>query len=175
MPSATPHDRHRAACSAGHRRPRAQLGPWAGRGLRRSCTALYNAAPSAMGSAWTMGRARAAEATRRRMRISAPPAARPFLGSRAVRGPEELLDPERETTRRRMHASAPPAARPFLGSLAAGGPEELRDSEWTYTSTHAACPPWHRRPRDPQGDRGLRAGLRSCVTRNGHTDVDVTQ
>ena len=30
-----------------------------------------------------------------------------------------------------------------------------------------ACPPWHRRPRDPQGDRGLRAGRRSCVTRNG--------
>jgi len=71
------------------------------------------------------------------MRISAPPAARPLLGSRAVRGPEELLDPERETTRRRMHASAPPAARPFLGSRAAGEPEELRDSEWTYTSTHA--------------------------------------
>ena len=31
-----------------------------------------------------------------------------------------------------------------------------------------ACPPWHRRPRDPQGDRGLRAGRRSCVTRSGH-------
>ncbi len=72
------------------------------------------------------------------MLISAPPAARPFLGSRAVRGPEELLDLERETTRRRMHALAPPAARPFLGSLASSGPEELRDSEWTYTSTHAA-------------------------------------
>jgi hypothetical protein len=75
------------------------------------------------------------------MRTSAPPAARPLLGSRAVchtiRGPEELLDPERETTRRRTHASAPPAARPFLGSRAVRGPEELRDSEWTYTSTHA--------------------------------------
>ena len=33
---------------------------------------------------------------------AAPPAARPFLGSRAAHGPEELLDPERETTRRRM-------------------------------------------------------------------------
>jgi hypothetical protein len=88
------------------------------------------------------------------MRISAPPAARPLLGSRAVRWPEELLEPERETTRRRMHASAPPAARPFLGSRAAGGPEELHDSERTYTSTHAhlgtagrgtrkgAVPPW---------------------------------
>jgi len=75
------------------------------------------------------------------MRISAPPAARPLLGSRAVRGPEELLDPERETTRRRMHASAPPAARPLLGSRAVRGPEELRDSEWTYTSTHAHLAP----------------------------------
>jgi hypothetical protein len=28
-PSATPHDRHRAACSAGHRRPWPRLGPWA--------------------------------------------------------------------------------------------------------------------------------------------------
>jgi hypothetical protein len=59
------------------------------------------------------------------------------LGSRAVGGPEELLDPEREATRRRMHISAPPAARSFLGSRAASGPEELRYSEWTYTSTHA--------------------------------------
>jgi hypothetical protein len=38
-----------------------------------------------------------------------------------------------------------------------------------------ACVSRHRRPRDPQGDRGLRAGRRSCVTRSGHTDVDVTQ
>jgi hypothetical protein len=98
----TPHDRHRASCSAGHRRPRAQLGPWAVRGLRWSCTALYEAAPSAVGPTGTTGRGLAAEASRRRMRISAPPAARPFLGSRAARGPEELLDPERETTRRRM-------------------------------------------------------------------------
>jgi len=63
------------------------------------------------------------------MRISAPPAARPLLGSRAVRGPEELLDPERETTRRRMHALAPPAAGPARGPQASGGPEELRDSD----------------------------------------------
>jgi hypothetical protein len=38
-----------------------------------------------------------------------------------------------------------------------------------------ACVSRHRRPRDPQGDRGLPAGRRSCVTRSGHTDVDVTQ
>jgi hypothetical protein len=94
------------------------------------------------------------------MRISAPPAARPLLGSRAVRWPEELLEPERETTRRRMHASAPPAARPFLGSRAAGGPEELHDSERTYTSTHAHQPhlgtAGRGSRRDPQGGRGLR-------------------
>ncbi len=135
---------------------------------------LYEAAPSAVGSTGTIGRVRAAEASRQRMHISAPPAARPLLGSRAVRGPEELLDPERETTRRRMHASALPAARPFLGSRAASCPEELRDSEWTYTSTYARGPPWHRLPRDPQGDRWLRAGRKSCVTRNGHKDIAVT-
>jgi hypothetical protein len=39
-----------AACSAGHRLPRAQLGPWAVRWPRRSCTALYEAAPPAVGS-----------------------------------------------------------------------------------------------------------------------------
>ncbi len=67
------HDRHRAACSAGHRWPRAKLGPWAARGPRRSCTALYEAAPPAVGPTGTMGSARAAGATRRRMHISAPP------------------------------------------------------------------------------------------------------
>ena len=94
MPSATPHDRHRAACSAGYRQPRAQLGPWAARGPRRSCTALYEAAPPAVGSTGTIGRALAAGATRRRMHISAPPAARPARGPWAAGGPEELRDSE---------------------------------------------------------------------------------
>ena len=80
------------------------------------------------------------------------------LGSRAVRGPEELLDPERETTRRRMNASAPPAARPFLVSRAAGGPEELRDSEWTYTSTHAHL---------GTAGRGTRKGTVGCGRAGG--------
>jgi hypothetical protein len=84
----------RRCTSAGHRRPRDQLGPWAVRGPRRSCTALYNAAPSAVGSTGTIGRVRAAGATRRRMLISAPPAASPFLGSRAASGPEELRNSE---------------------------------------------------------------------------------
>jgi hypothetical protein len=39
-----------------------------------SYTALYEAAPPAVGSTGTTGRARAAEATRRRMHISAPQA-----------------------------------------------------------------------------------------------------
>jgi hypothetical protein len=52
--------------------------------------------------------------------------------TRAVGGPEELLDSEREATRRRMHISAPPAAGPARGPWAAGGPEELRDSEWSH-------------------------------------------
>ena len=63
--------------------------------------ALYEAAQPAMGSTGTMrarpgtmGHARAAGATRRRMHISAPPAARPFGGSRAASGPEELRDSE---------------------------------------------------------------------------------
>jgi hypothetical protein len=163
----TPHDRHRASCSAGHRRPRAQLGPWAVRGLRWSCTALYEAAPSAVGPTGTTVRGRAAEASRRRMRISAPPAARPLLGSLAARGLEELLDPERETTRRRMRISAPPAARPLLGSLAARGLEELLDPE--RETTRRRMTPRHRRPRDHSWDRGLRAGRRSCATRSGPT------
>jgi hypothetical protein len=108
-PSATPHDRHRAASSARCRRPRAQLGPRAERWPRRSCMALYEAAPPAVGPTGTTGRARATGATRRRMHISAPPAAGPFgnCGARAGRrscvtrsGPRRL----------RMHISAPPAA-----------------------------------------------------------------
>ena len=75
-----------------------------------------------------------------------------------TRGPEELLDPERETTRRRMHASAPPAARPFLGSRAAGGPEELRDSEWTYASTHTYL---------GTAGRGTRKGTVGCERAGG--------
>ncbi len=46
---------------------------------------------------------------------------------------------------------------------AASEPEELRDSERTYAFISR------------QGDHGLRAGRKSCVTRSGHTDVDVKQ
>jgi hypothetical protein len=73
-----------------------------------------------------------------------------------------------------MHTHLGTAGRETLwGSRAASGPEELRDSERDLRVY--ACTSRHRRPRDPQGDRGLQAGRRSCVTRSGHTDVDVTQ
>ncbi len=92
-PSAIPHVRHRAACSAGYRRP-AQLGPLAGRGPRRCCTALYYVAPSAVGPTGTTGHGRAAEASRLRMPTLAPPAAGPARESWAAGGPEELRDSE---------------------------------------------------------------------------------
>ncbi len=93
-PSAIPHDRHRATCSMGLRRPRAQLGPWAGRGPRRSCTERYNAAPSAVGPTGTAGHGRAVESSRLRMPTLAPPAAGPARESWAAGGPEELRDSE---------------------------------------------------------------------------------
>ncbi len=46
---------------------------------------------------------------------------------------------------------------------AASGQEELRDSERTYASTYLGT-----------AGRGPRAGRTSCVTRSGHTDVDMT-
>ncbi len=52
---------------------------------------------------------------------------------------------------------------------AASGPEELRDSERTYASTDAY---------PGTAGRGIRKGAvgrKSCVTRSGHTDLDVTQ
>jgi hypothetical protein len=137
-PLATPHDRHRAECSAGHRRPRDQLGPWAARGPRRSCTALDEAAPPAVGSTGTIGRARAAGATRaarlgagatrRRMHISAPAAARPFWDC-GLRAGRRSCATRSGPTRLRMPISAPPAVGPTRGLWAASWPEELRDSE----------------------------------------------
>ena len=56
--------------------------------LHGAVRTYYEAAPSAVGPTGTTGSGRAAEASRRRMRISAPPAARPILGSRAARGPD---------------------------------------------------------------------------------------
>ena len=103
--------------------------------LHGAVRTYYEAAPSAVGPTGTTGSGRAAEASRRRMRISAPPAARPLLGSRAVRGPEELelLDPEWTYTSTHAHlGTAGRGTRKGTVGPAwdAGWPEELRDSEW---------------------------------------------
>jgi hypothetical protein len=92
------------ACTSRHRWPRDPLGI---AGRKRT------------GGAARLG----AGATRRRMHISAPQAARPFWGQRAASGPEARL---------RMPISAPPAAGPARGQWAASGPEELRDSERSH-------------------------------------------
>ena len=55
---------------------------------------MLRGAPPAVGPTGTTGRVRAAEATHRRMHISAPLAARSF-GDRAASGPKELRDSER--------------------------------------------------------------------------------
>ena len=50
----------------------------------------------------------------------------------------------------------------IAGCERAGGAARLGVDLHVY-----ACLSLHRRPRDPQGDRGLRVGRRSCVTRIG--------
>ncbi len=106
-------------------------------GSTRSCTALYEAAPPAVGSTGTMGRARAAGATRRRMHISAPSAARPFE-DRGPRAGRRSCATRSEPTRVLMRISAPPAAGSARGPWAASGPEELRDSERSHGCRRAA-------------------------------------
>jgi hypothetical protein len=78
-----------------------------------------------------MGRARAAGATRRRMHISAPPAATPF-GDRGPQAGRRSCSTRSGPTRLRLPISAPPAAGPARGPWAASGPEELRDSERSH-------------------------------------------
>jgi hypothetical protein len=56
------------------------------------------------------------------------------------------------------------AARPAVGPLAVHRPRELRVD---------ACTSRHRQPRDPFGNRGPRAGRRSCATRSGPTRLLV--
>jgi hypothetical protein len=90
-----------------------QLGPWAARGPRRSCTALYEAAPPAVGSTAGPPAGRQAVHGLRKLRVDASCSGMHTVTSRLA---------GRET---------------ILGSRAASGPEELRDSERTYASTHA--------------------------------------
>ncbi len=94
------------------------------RGPRRSCTALYEAAPPAMGPMGTTGRARAAEATRRHMHISTAAGRGTLWEPRTASGPEELRDSER--TYASTHA--------YLGTAGRGTREleELRDSERSH-------------------------------------------
>jgi hypothetical protein len=88
--------------------------------------AAYEAALPAVGSTGTMGRVRAAGATRRRMHISAPPAARPF-GDRGLRAGCELAGgAARLGADLRVYACL---SRHSRWARAASGPEELRDSE----------------------------------------------
>ncbi len=89
----SPHDWHQAACSAGHRQQRAQLGPWAAHGPHLSCTALYEAAPPAVGPAGTTGRARAAEATSTHAHLGTTGRGT-LWEQRAASGQEELRDSE---------------------------------------------------------------------------------
>jgi hypothetical protein len=93
--SATPLDRHRAACSARRRRPRAQLGPRAVRGLRRSCTALYEAEPPAVGPTGTTGRAQGRGSYASTYAHLGTPSRGALWEPRAASGPEDLRDSER--------------------------------------------------------------------------------
>ncbi len=100
----TPHDRHRAACSAGHRRPRARLGPWAERGPRR----LGPRATPELHGAVRSGTA--------------------CCGLNRDHGPCMGRGSYAST-----HAHLGTAGRETLwGSRAASGPEELRDSEQSH-------------------------------------------
>ena len=104
-------------------------GPCAGHAAAaRRCTKRHRR-PWAVGPTGTTGRGRAAEASRRRMRISAPPAARPFLPISWDRGPyagrrscATRSGPTCNTARLRTPTLAPPAAGPARGPWAAGGP-----------------------------------------------------
>ncbi len=122
--------------SVRRRRPRAQPGPQAVRWPRRpgSCTALYEAAPPAVGPTGTTGRARAAEATRRYMHIWAPPAAGAAgpIGNVGPRAGRRSCATRSGPMRLRKRISAPPAAGPARGPWAASGPEELRGSERSH-------------------------------------------
>ena len=101
--------------------------------------------------------------TKRHRRLWAQP------GPWAVHGPRELRVDACTSRHRRPRDPLGIAGEPLgtAGRERAGGAARLGVDLHVY-----ACPPWHCRPRDPQGDRGLRAGRRSCVTRNGHVDVE---
>ena len=142
------------ACASRHRRPRDHSwdrGLYAG---RRSCSSRSGSYASTHAHLGTAGRETILGIAGRKR---AGGAARLGAGSYAS-----------------SHAHLGTAGRETILGIAgcerAGRAARLGVDLHVYT-----CPPWHCRPRDPQGGRGLRAGRRSCVTRNGYTDVDVTQ
>ena len=106
------------------------------------------------------------------MHISAPPAARPFGDRGPLAGRRSCLTRSESYASSHAHLGTAGRATPLgtVGRERAGGAARLGADLRVY-----ACLSRHRRPRNPQGDRGLRAGRRSCVTRSGHTDVGVTQ
>jgi hypothetical protein len=107
------------------RGPNRDRGPCAGHaGAARRCT-------KRLLRLWAQPGPRAAEATRRRMHISAMPAEGPF-GNRGPRAGRRSCVTRSGPTRLRMRISAPPAAGPARGQWAAIGPEELRDTERSH-------------------------------------------
>jgi hypothetical protein len=149
--------------------PNWDRGPHAGHaGAARCCTKRHRRLWAQPGP-WAVHKPRELHC----MHISELPTARPF-GDRWPRAGRRSCATRSGSYASTPHAHLGTAGRETLsGPLAASGPEELRDSEWELRVY--ACLSRHRRQRDPHGDRGLRAGRRSCVTRSGHTDVDVTQ
>ncbi len=98
--SETPHDRHRAACSA----------------RRQCCTTGSGTQPEQRAARGPRWRSTAFNEVVRHFVLQLPD-----------RGPNRCLA-ERRQRRRRMHISAPPAVGPAMGPLATNG-QELRDSE----------------------------------------------
>ncbi len=96
-------------------------------------------------------------ATPSRMLREAPPAAGPTGTAGRARATPELHGAVRSGTA-------------VCGPNLDHGP---RAGSGSYASTLRTTRPL--RPADPQGNRGARAGGKSCVTQSGHTDVDVMQ
>ncbi len=175
--SVTPHDRHRAACSAGHRRPAAGPTGTVGRHGARATPELHGAVRSG-----TVGRGPNRDYrpwTGRGGFASTPAHAHLGTGGRETRTILGIAGRTRAGGAARpgagnyasSHARLGTAGRETIlgpvGSRAAGGPEELRDSEWTYTSTHAHLGTAGRGTREGTVTVGYgRRGRRSCRRRD---------
>jgi hypothetical protein len=145
------------------------------RGLRRSCTALYIVQRGAVGRGLNRdhrsctGRGGYA-LTHAHLGTAGHETILGIAGRTRAGGAARLGAGNYASSHARLGTAGRKTILGIAGCERAGGAARLGVDLHVY-----ACPPWHRQPRDPQGDRGLRAGRRSCVTRSGHTDVDVTQ